>query len=31
MQVEVRLAAAISSTVMKRKTDEDANALAAAN
>src|SRR5512146_1442980 len=30
MQVEIRLAAAISSTVMNRKTAEDANALAAA-
>ena len=31
MQVEVRLAAAISSTVMNRKTAEDASVLAAAN
>src|SRR5512146_2364283 len=30
MQVEIRLAAAISSTVMNRKTAEDANALVAA-
>ena len=31
MQVEVRLAAAISSTVMNKKTAEDASVLAAAN
>ena len=31
MQVEVRLAAAISSTVMNRNTPDDARALAAAS